>query len=82
MLCYHCTKAASCHTFRTLYTMSKDFSINDCNDYEAMSKYTYRKIAENDDLLHLIYDYFTGQVDGNYTEEQIKSAITAAILDL
>lgn len=82
MICYHCKKAHGCPTFRKLYSMSKDFSINECRDYDGMSKYTYRKIAENDELMHLIYDYFTGQVDGNFSDDQIKSAITSAIWSL
>lgn len=81
MLCYHCDKAISCPTLRTLYSMSKDFCINDCNDYNETSKNKYKKIANNDDLMHLIYDYFTGKLEG-YTYEEAKRAITSAMWSL
>lgn len=82
MLCYHCQKVNDCSTFRTLYSTCDDFSINKCKDYDTESKYKYKKIASNDELMHLIYDYFTCQVDGNYSEEEIKNVITHAILML
>lgn len=82
MICYHCEKASGCKVFRSLYSMSKDFNINDCRDYDETSNYKYKKIAEHDDLMHLIYDYFTDQVVGYYSEEQIKAAITSAMWDL
>jgi hypothetical protein len=58
--------------------MSKDFCINDCKDFDDASTYKYRKIAENDDLMKLIYDYFTGNVKG-YSEDVAKEAITSAM---
>ena len=81
MICYRCDRASSCPTFRTLYSMSKDFNINDCRDYDEASQYKYKKIAEHDDLMHLIYDYFTHQVE-KYIDEEIKQAITNALLNL
>ena len=82
MLCYHCEKASGCPTFRTLHSMSKDFSINECRDHVDVSKYKYRKIAENDDLMRLIYDYFTDQIEGGYSKAQAKSAIKSALWSL
>ena len=64
MLCYHCDKASSCSTLRTLYSMSRDFCINECKDYNQTLRTKYKNIAKNDDLMHLIYDYFTGQLEG------------------
>jgi hypothetical protein len=61
--------------------MSNDFSVNECRDYEDMNKYTYRKIAENDCLMHLIYDYFTGQVE-DISDEQCREAIINALWNL
>lgn len=63
--------------------MSKsfDFCINDCKDYNKTLKNKYKKIADNDDLMHLIYDYFTGQLKG-CAEEKAKRVITSTILDL
>lgn len=81
MLCYHCDKANSCPTLRILYSMSKDFCINECRDYNETLKNKYKKIAFNDNLMHLIYDYFTGQLEG-CTEEEAKRVITSTILDL
>ena len=81
MLCYHCDKANSCPTLRTLYSMSKDFCINECRDYNETLKNKYKKIAFNDNLMHLIYDYFTGQLEG-CTEAQAKRAIISTLMDL
>ena len=81
MLCYHCDKVSSCPTFRTLYSMSRDFCISDCRDYDESSRTKYKNIAKNEDLMHLIYDYFTGQLEG-YTYEEAKRAITSAMWSL
>ena len=62
--------------------MSKDFSINDCNTYEKDSAYKYKRIAENDELMHLIYDYFTKQIEGEYSDEYVKEVITTAMWSL
>jgi hypothetical protein len=62
--------------------MSKDFSINDCRDYDAVAKYTYKKIAQNDALMRLIYDYFTGQVEGGYSNEEVEKVITSEMWKL
>lgn len=81
MLCYHCDKASSCPTFRTLYSMSRDFCINECKDYNQTLRTKYKNIAKNDDLMHLIYDYFTGQLEG-CTEEKAKRVIISTLRDL
>lgn len=82
MLCYHCRNAEVCDIFRNLYSASNDFDINQCKNYEDASQYKYKKIAYHDDLMHLMYDYFTGQVDGDYSDEQVRDAIAHAILNL
>ena len=81
MICYHCTNASDCPTFRTLYSTSKDFCINDCRDFNDALNYKYRKIAENDILMKLIYDYFTENIEG-HSEEEAKKAITSALWDM
>lgn len=81
VICYHCTKASGCPTFRTLYTMSKDFCINDCRDFDDASTYKYRKIAENDNLMKLIYDYFTENLKG-CSEDEAKIVITNILWDM
>ncbi|MDD5901727.1 MAG: hypothetical protein PUC73_12630 [Lachnospiraceae bacterium] len=82
MLCYHCKKAEDCATFRNLYSMSTDFAINKCRNYVETEADKYKLIAENDELMKLIYDYFTHQVVGNYTDEEVKQAITSALWSL
>lgn len=82
MLCYHCKKAEGCATFRNLYTVSTDFSVNQCRDYIETETSKYKLIAENDALMRLIYDYFTNQVKGDYSEEEVIQAITSAIWSL
>ncbi len=82
MICYYCEKASDCPTLRTLHRISEDFSINECRDFDKASKYNYRKIANNDNLMRLIYDYFAGQIEGGYTEEQAKSVIRNALINM
>ena len=82
MICYYCEKVQSCPTYRKLYNISKDFSINDCKDFDEVSKYKYRHIAEHDELMHLIYDYFLGQVEVDATEEEVVRVIKNALLEL
>ena len=87
MLCYSCEKIGECSIFQKLYPISNDFFINDCLEYVGASEFKYRKIAEHDDLMHLIYDYFTNQIDSEeldkeYSYEEIKELITKAIWQL
>ena len=81
MICYNCTKANSCPTFRTLYSMSKDFCINDCRDYDAANAYRYRKIAENDDLMALIFDYFMDNIQ-DHSRDEAKQAIINTLMTM
>ena len=80
MLCYNCDKASICPTLITLYSMSRDFCINECKDYNETLKNKYKKIAFNNDLMHLIYDYFTGQLEG-CTDEEAKKVSISALMD-
>ena len=84
MICYRCEKIGGCSIFQKLYSTSKDFCINDCKDYYEAPEYKYRKIAEHDDLMRAIYDYFTHQIDNKalsreYSDEEIKEFITRAM---
>lgn len=81
MLCYHCEKASDCPTFRTLCFVSEDFCINKCKDFEDSLRYTYMKIAENHDLMRLIYDYFTDILEG-YSKEEAEETIIRALREL
>lgn len=82
MLCYSCEKIGGCHIFQKLYSTSNDFYINDCKDYIGASNIKYKKIAEHDDLMALIYDYFTNQIGEEYSYEEIKEVITKAMWQL
>ena len=61
--------------------MSKDFYINDCEDYDEESEFKYKRIADHDDLMYLLYNYFTDQIDKDlrmdYSDEEIKEMIKA-----
>lgn len=82
MICYNCKKVEGCPAFQTLYNMSKDFCINDCQNYDEIPKDKYKKIAENDDFMHLIYDYFTEQVKGGYSNEEVVEVIKRVMYSL
>ena len=82
MICYSCEKASECSMFRTLHSVSDDFCINDCKDYQKASEYKYRKIAEYDELMHLIYDYFTEQVEASLSYEEVVILIKNAMWNL
>lgn len=82
MICYHCKNVDACSLFRQAYSMFEDFEIFKCKNYDEGSKYKYRLIAKNDNLLRLIYDYFTDNVSGEYSDEEVKEVITSAIWSL
>ena len=81
MICYHCKNAETCFLFRNMYSMSKDFEIRQCKNYDEASKYKYKLIAKDDGLMHLIYDYFTDNIVG-HSKEEAEKAITSAIWSL
>ena len=82
MICYRCKNVHSCLTFQTLYDASKDFFINDCKNFDEALSCKYKKLAENDNLMHLIYDYFLGQVEVDATEEEVVKVIKRELLAL
>lgn len=79
MLCYSCDKIGECSIFQKLYKISNDFFINDCLEYVGAPELKYRKIAEHDELMALIYDYFTNQIEeeiaSKYSDEEIRNII-------
>lgn len=81
MICYHCKNADTCYLFRHMYSMSEDFDIRQCKNYDEVSKYKYKLIAKDDELIHLIYDYFTDNIVG-HSKEEAERAITSAIWSL
>lgn len=82
MICYRCKKVHDCPTFQTLYNASKDFSINDCKYFYEELSCKYKKLAENDNLMHLIYDYFLGQLEVDVAEEEVVRVIKRELLNL
>ena len=79
MICYTCDKISDCSIFQKLYKISNDFFIKNCLEYVEASEFKYRKIAENDELMVLIYDYFTNQIEeeiaSKYSDEEIRNII-------
>lgn len=75
MLCYTCDKAKDCIVYKKLLMISTDFSIKECETYTNSSVRKYKKIAENDTLMRLIYDYFLDDVQGGYTKEEVEKVI-------
>lgn len=86
MICYSCDKIGGCSIFQKLYKISNDFFINDCLEHVNAPKLKYRKIAEHDDLMHLIYDYFTNQIEDDmtsqYSDEEIRNIIKENMWEL
>lgn len=83
MICGHCAKLKDCPKFSRMYSDFEDgFDINKCKEYEDEKKYKYKKIAEHDDLMHLLYDFFTEQVEGNFSGEEIVNVIKHAMWNL
>ena len=83
MICINCSKALECPKFaemRNIFGSFEDFSINKCKNFE--DGYKYRKIAEHDDLLRLLYDFFTGQIEGDYSDEEIIESIKTVMMKL
>lgn len=86
MICYSCDKANNCLMFKNLCSLSNDFVINKCKEYTA-PKDRYKKMAEHDKLMMLIYDYFTAQIEygdgiNGISKKDIERYITSMILDL
>ena len=78
-ICHHCENMSECKAFRYLCDMSRDFDIKHCANYEDAIPYKYKRIAEHDELMQVIYDYFTGQIAGDFSEAEVREAITRAI---
>lgn len=72
MLCYTCEKAKDCIVYKKLLMISTDFSVKECKTYISSSARKYKKIAENDDLMRLIYDYFLDDVQGGILEKKLR----------
>ena len=82
MICYNCENVNTCDIFHAINFSSDDFCINQCKYYDDACKYKYKRIANHDNLMRLIYDYFTDQVQGDYSEQEVKDTIINTILNL
>ena len=81
MLCYHCEKANDCSVLKELCSVSENFSINKCNNFHDSLCYSYMKIAENHDLMRLIYDYFMNLLEG-CSKKDAEEAIVRTLQNL
>lgn len=79
MICCRCQHAYTCSTFRCAF--NEKFSIDGCERFIVAPQYRYTRIADNKELMHLIYDYFTGRIDEG-REDEAKAAITRAMYEL
>lgn len=79
MICYSCQHAYDCDWIR--FACSEGFEIGNCLNFSAMLEYRYKRIATNEALLKLIYDYFTDNIN-SHSKEEAYEAITRAIKNL
>ena len=83
MICYRCKNIRTCTVFQALYNMSKDFAINGCDDFDEALELKYKKLAENDELMRLIYDYFLDNLNiYDVSEEEVVRVIKRELLNL
>lgn len=82
MICAKCKNAIICDHIR--YAVNHDFNINNCKNFILNDIYKYIKIAEDEDLLLLIYNYFTDEEElySLYTKEEIEKIIQREIKNL
>lgn len=65
----HCIQCPEIFVLVTVGTMTNPQELNT------------KILQKNEDLMHLIYDYFTGQLEG-YTYEEAKRVITSTMWSL
>lgn len=61
MICFNCKNVSKCSL--ALAAFEGEASIDSCKTFIPNNKYAYREIANNDDLMHVIYDYFLNNID-------------------
>lgn len=79
MICNKCENAAKCEHLR--YAFDNDFTIESCKYFELNKIFKYTKIAENENLMLIIYNYFTEDEElySLYTKEEIENKIREVI---
>lgn len=82
MNCYKCDNFLICN--HPKYAYENNFTIEDCKNFSLSDCYKYMKIAKNEELLLLIYNYFTGEEElySLYDKEEIEETIRKAIKNL
>lgn len=75
---------AKCNNLRSCDIVNRSININSCKNFILNDIYKYLKIAENEDLLLLIYNYFTNEEElySLYTKKEIEEKIQKAIKSL
>lgn len=75
---------AKCNNLRSCDIVNHSININSCKNFILNDIYKYLKIAENEDLLLLIYNYFTNEEElySLYTKKEIEEKIQKAIKSL
>lgn len=80
-LCAHCIKFATCDTIKC--ALKTGTRITNCKSFVDEDKDAYLRIADNPDLMHLIYDYFLDKVDESvtkrYSNDEIKDIIVSVL---
>lgn len=79
MICYYCEKVYTCDLVR--FANKENFEISKCENFSEMPEFKYKRIAEYDELMKLIYDYFTGKVEG-HSDEETKEVLTRVMRNL
>ena len=80
MICYSCENIKECSLFHDLHVnCAGNFVIKKCINYDEISATKYKHIAEHDDLMALIFDYFTGNLKGQYDYDYAKECIIKAL---
>lgn len=68
MICAECKHVLKCQTVTT--AMDIGANITDCKKFVPfIDEFAYKRIAYNEDLMHLIYDYFIENVDERVLED-------------
>lgn len=82
MVCYKCNNFITCSHPR--YAFENDFAIKDCRNFNLADCYKYMGIAKSEELMLLIYNYFTEEEElfSLYTKEEIEGKIREAIKNL
>ena len=79
MICYRCEKVYTCDWVR--FANKENFEISKCANFSEIQEFKYKRIAEHDELMKLIYDYFTDRVEG-HSDEETKEVLTRVMMSL